>query len=253
MHNWKFINTTYIYDGSFYGLLNIVFDSYISKTIPENIVCDDFGINLFCDYKKVVTDFDKATRIYNGIISNISYSTLRYAYNVFLSNELFKEMLIVKYLLLGFEIGNTIDHLLTNNTVLKIQKISKRVFGECHRLKGLARFVEIGNNMFYCKIHPDNNILEPLGNHFIKRLPCQNFIIHDKNRNIAFLYNQTSYIIVDAKDLKINTISDEEKYFQELWKCFYNSISIKERKNLKLQMQFMPKKYWQDLIEKQSL
>ena len=46
-------------------------------------------------------------------------------------------------------------------------------------------------------------------------------------------------------------MSEDEIYFQNLWKCFYNTISIKERKNPRLQMQYMPKKYWQDLIEKQ--
>ncbi len=35
MYKWEFIDVSYIYDGSFNGLLNIVFDSYISKTIPK--------------------------------------------------------------------------------------------------------------------------------------------------------------------------------------------------------------------------
>ena len=251
MHNWKHINTTYIYDGSFDGLLCIVFDSYINKTIPENIVCNDYCINLFNTYKKITTDYEKSKRIYNGIVKNVSYKTLYYSYNVFLSNEMNKEILILNYLLLGFEIGNKIDHLLSNPIVLDIQKISKRVLNECHRFKGLTRFIKISNNLFYSKIHPDNNIIEYLGNHFIKRLPNENFIIHDKIRNIAFLYNTSTYIIVEAENLEINSMSEDEIYFQNLWKCFYNTISIKERKNPRLQMQYMPKKYWQDLIEKQ--
>ena len=35
--------------------------------------------------------------------------------------------------------------------------------------------------------------------------------------------------------------------YQELWKMFFKTISIKERKNPRYQMQFMPKKYWKDL------
>ena len=38
MSNWKLINTTYLYDGTFDGLLTIVFDSYASKTLPQKIV-----------------------------------------------------------------------------------------------------------------------------------------------------------------------------------------------------------------------
>ena len=93
-------------------------------------------------------------------------------------------------------------------------------------------------------------IIEKIANHFIARLPNQNFIIHDKNRNIAMLYNQKNSCIIEVpKDFKISKISEKELDFQSLWKTFFNTIVIKERKNPKLQMQYMPKKYWQDLVE----
>lgn len=113
--------------GSFNGLLTLVFDSYISNTIPSRIVSSDFELDLFCNYITLQTDEEKATRIYNGIIKNISHNCLYVAYNVFLSNNTNKELDIINYLLLGFEIGNKIDHLLTNESVLKMQKTSKRV------------------------------------------------------------------------------------------------------------------------------
>lgn len=116
-------------------------------------------------------------------------------------------------------------------------------------LNGLLRFIEIGDNLFYASIHPDNNIIENLGHHFIRRLPTQNFIIHDKNRNIAFLYNTKEYKIVDSTLLTIPNISENEKKYQELWTAFFKTIAIKERTNSRLQMQYMPKKYWEDLVE----
>lgn len=116
-------------------------------------------------------------------------------------------------------------------------------------LNGLLRFIEIGDNLFYASIHPDNNIIENLGQHFIRRLPSQNFIIHDKNRNIAFLYNTKEYKIIDSTLLTIPDISKKEKKYQELWSAFFKTIAIKERTNSRLQMQYMPKKYWEDLVE----
>lgn len=116
-------------------------------------------------------------------------------------------------------------------------------------LNGLLRFIEIGDNLFYASIHPDNNIIENLGQHFIRRLPTQNFIIHDKNRNIAFLYNTKEYKIIDSTLLTIPDISEKEKKYQELWTAFFKTIAIKERTNSRLQMQYMPKKYWDDLVE----
>ena len=41
MSNWKLINTTYLYDGTFDGLLTIVFDSYSNKTLPQKIVPEE--------------------------------------------------------------------------------------------------------------------------------------------------------------------------------------------------------------------
>lgn len=116
-------------------------------------------------------------------------------------------------------------------------------------LNGLLRFIEIGDNLFYASIHPDNNIIENLGQHFIRRLPTQNFVIHDKNRNIAFLYNTKEYQIIDSTSLNVPDISEEEKKYQELWIAFFKTIAIKERSNSRLQMQYMPKKYWEDLVE----
>jgi len=250
MYQWKFIDISYIYDGSFNGLLTIVFDSYISKTIPRRIVTDEFEVDLFCQYILLETDEEKANRIYNGVIKNVSLHCLYTAYHVFLSNSPTKEIDIVKYLLLGFEIGNKINHLLTNSLVLKLEKLSKHVFGEYHRLCGLLRFVKLQTGIFYAKIHPDNNILELLGHHFISRLPNENFIIHDKTRNLVLLYNKQDYFITNDENLEITSLSEEEILFQNLWTTFYNSIGIKERKNSKLRTKCMPKKYWQDLIEK---
>ena len=116
-------------------------------------------------------------------------------------------------------------------------------------LKDYFVFKKFGNNLYYASIHPDNNIIEPLGHHFINRLVSQNFIINDKNRDVCLIYNGKEYQIIDSTNLKIPNISANEQKYQELWRLFFKTIAISERKNPKCQMQFMPKKYWKDLIE----
>ena len=49
---------------------------------------------------------------------------------------------------------------------------------------------------------------------------------------------------INIKDLDIKT--DE---IEDLWKSFYNTIGIKERKNDRCRMNFMPKKYWKYILE----
>lgn len=252
MEHFKFTNTniTYLYDGSFDGLLTIVFDCYINKKMPINVASQNYYIpNIFDITEYVPTDFKKSERIFNGISKNISYDTLYNAYYAFLAEDSTKEINILKYLLYGFIIGPSIDTMLSIDFIFKVHALRKKMLAESHKLKGLLRFSNIGDNLFYSSIHPTNNVVENLGHHFIRRLPTQNFIIHDKGRNIAFVYNTHEYQILDASSLKVPDISEKEKLFQDLWKAFFKTIAIKERTNPKVQMQFMPKKYWQDLTE----
>ncbi len=250
MPNWKLINKTYLYDGTFDGLLTIVFDSYANKILPQKIYSQDEYVSNFLDKTLFIkSDYEKSQRVFNGIEKNIGYDALYNSYNAFLSNEKEKEIYILKYLCNGFDIGPKINNMLTVSYVFKVINMRKKALAECHKLKGLLRFQEVGDNLCYASIHPDNNILEPLGHHFINRLPTLNFIIHDKNRNICFLYNQKEYKIISGEGLSIPSISENEKMYQDLWKMFFKTIAIKERTNPRCQMQYMPKKYWKDLIE----
>ena len=36
---------------------------------------------------------------------------------------------------------------------------------------------------------------------------------------------------------------------EELWKSFFKTVAIKERLNKKCQQNFMPKKYWKNILE----
>lgn len=258
MLNWKSIDTVILYDGTFQGLLTIVFDCYLSKKIPLKIIPEqEYLSNILDKTVYVETDFAKSDRIFHGISKNICNRALYDSYYAFLSansNKICqnKEIEILKFILHGFIIGPKIITMLSIDYVLSVMKLRKNVLGEAHRLKGLTRLQEIGNNLFYASIHPENNVIENLGQFFIRRFPTQNLILHDKNRELAFLYNTKEYTIIDVSNQFINpTITESEKQFQSLWKTFFKTIAIKERTNKRCQMQYMPKKYWKDLIEMQ--
>lgn len=251
MSSWKLVNKTLLYDGSFYGLLTIVFDCFYNKTLPAKICSRDCYVNNFLDDVYYIdTDEIKSQRVFDGMYAHVGYDAVYNSFYAFLSNDIHKEMDILKYLCDGFEVGPKINQRLTISYVSNVMAMRKRALSECHRLKGLLRFVETKEHLFYASIHPDNNILEPLGHHFMRRLPTQDFIIHDKNRNLCFLYHDDKYEIVDDHYFVMPDISSEEQQYQNLWRAFFDTISIKERKNPRCQMQFMPKKYWKDLIEK---
>lgn len=163
MPNWKLINKTYIYDGTFEGLLTIVFNSYVEKTLPQKIISQDKYIENFLDKTDYIkTNYDKSTRIFDAIPKVICSEALRNSYYAFLSDDKDKEINILKYLCNGFDTGPEINNKITISYVFKVISLRKRAMSECHKLKGLLRFQEIGENLCYASIHPDNNIIEPL-------------------------------------------------------------------------------------------
>lgn len=253
--SWNILeNEVYIYDGTFDGLLTIAFNCYVSKSIPYKIESEEEYVPNMLDHTSfIATEELKSKRIWNGIYEKVSYQVLYDSYNAFLSCQKGKEINILKYILNSFLIGPNIVNMLSIDYVLSVAKLRKNVLGEAHRLKGLVRLSEVGNNIWYSSIHPDNNVIENVGKFLMSRFPTQNFILHDKNRNLAFLYNsqkQKTYEIIEvSNNLVIPDFSEEEQQFRNLWKTFFDTISIKERKNSRLQMQYMPKKYWKDLIE----
>jgi probable DNA metabolism protein len=46
-------------------------------------------------------------------------------------------------------------------------------------------------------------------------------------------------------------MAEDEKLFQSLWKSYFEAMAIKERVNLRLQRQHMPRRFWNLLTEMQ--
>ena len=253
MLNWKSVNITYLYDGTFDGLLTIIFDCFTKKELPSNIEAKGtYQTNLVDAFIIVETDLEKANRISSGVLKNISYDVFYNSYCAFLSCTPGKEMAILQYICHGFIVGPKVNNMLSISYVFNVSDMRKRVWLEAHRYKGLVRFISASDNIYYSIIHPDNDVIEILGKHFIQRLSTMNFIIVDKVRNKALLYNNTQlnhYEIMDVTNLEIPKVSEEEKLYQEMWKAFFKTIAIKERTNPKLQAGYMPRRYWKDLIE----
>ena len=88
MHNWTNLDVIYIYDGSFEGLMTIVFKCFEEKSIPKNVVIvNQFKSSFIDKYVEIETDFGKAHRVLNGILDKICDEALHTAYSVHLSRQ----------------------------------------------------------------------------------------------------------------------------------------------------------------------
>ncbi len=248
MYNWTNINLTYVYDGSFEGYLTTVFHIFETKQVPMYIKNEDTSIPFTCPIFHIETDTSKSYRVFQGILK-ISELTLYYTNNVFLSGFEDKETLLLKYLIDAFKYGAKVNHMLALDEVLKVQKINRNVTLEIQRLKGFIRFAEIIPDIFFAEIEPDNNITEILCEHFKRRFPTQNFIIQDRKRSLIGIYNKREISIRENSSLDITHLSQNELRYQDMWKEFFKTITISERKNSRLQKQYMPKRYWKYIFE----
>ena len=238
----------YIYDGSFDGFLSVIYHCYYEQ-VPESIERDSvYDFDILYEDKFIETDIMKSCKVCDAITQKISEDALIHLYQGFLSEVQGIELKLFKYVKLGFKLGSKVNDLLTDETVREVQKYSSKVAYEAHRFLGLVRFQEF-KGILYAAIEPSYNILELLGNHFKARLSNEKWIIHDIKRKTGIVYENNQWVLRDLKFQKLESTEKEELFYQNLWKTFHNSITIKERTNERLQIQHMPKRYWDNLIE----
>ncbi len=242
-------NYIYLYDGSFINLLNLIKILLKKKIIPQNIKDDTYLPNLLEQSFKFKIEDDE--KVIQEIINGTSKNILTTIYYLFLSNEENKELLIYYFLVHSLKFKNKVYYMRNLKSVDKALKVVMYVSHENHKFKGFVRFKELANNILYAEISPVNNILPILSNYFKKRLKNEFFIIKDVKRNIVSVYDKKDFYILDGEEFKLigNKESSSEKLIQDMWIAFYKTIGIKERKNDRCRRNFMPKKYWKNIIE----
>lgn len=242
-----------LYDGTFEGFLTCIYDAFYSKSKPNGIYSkNEFSTPLLLgNIIEVDSDETKFKKVRDAIKNKIDSLCLKKIYIVYLSNYVDKGILILEYLKKAFKIGSHIHLFLNIDCVRQIDEISRRVTSESHRFKGFVRFNYINNKFLYSAIGPDNDILELLAEHFKKRFSQEYFIIHDISRGKALIYNRKSYEIfpMSIDDYKVLKEHDDE--YCDLWKTYFKSTTINERRNLKLQARMMPRRYWKHIFEVQ--
>lgn len=238
----------YYYDGSFDGLLTVIYMAYNdreSNMLRVNAKAEQLILAL--DDIHIITDFSKARRVEKSICDKLSYNFLNSIRTCFLSCDKNKDTVIIhtvyKALKYGEEILNSLD-----DHAFYMNKLVKQVLNERHRYLGLLRFKEMKDGIMFSTIEPKNNILPILISHFKNRMKREKIAIFDKGRKMIVYYDGKKAEIFFVESLEIEW-SDEEIEYSELWKTFHKSISIKERENKKLQQSNLPKYYWKHLIE----
>ena len=251
-------STYFIFDGTFEGLLCCVFDAFDKKIMPFAISRNTLP-DLFANSLSIETQTQKATRVLNGLKKKISSSALNMLFVCWLSELEEVEMLLFHYICKAFLAQKSIELNFADTDVLELSKIYKNVNREAEKVRQFVRFQKTSDQTYFAAIEPKYNVLPLSSDFFEDRFADQSWVIYDLKRKYGLYYNLEKTEIVYFDNLPINKtngklhaelLADDELDFQGSWKQYLKSITIKERKNLKLQRQHMPKRFWKYLTEK---
>lgn len=280
---------SYIFDGSFAGLLCCVFRAYAFKDrqFKGSRLQDkkrqeqhirvysqvDFQPELFAqsgdeqvglaEEVMITTDDAKAQRVWTALSNKIGSSSSRRVYFAYLSEQAQAFQHIFDFACYVFDHTNAVAANYGHPAVLGLSQIAKSVSREKHRMEAFVRFKKTVEGIFFAVIDPDFNVLPLISPHFKGRYADQRWLIYDEKRRYGLFYDLNSVqevhlssehnksMIEQAQltDTSI-TLDAQEALYDQLWKDYFKSTNIVERRNIKLHLQHVPKRYWKYLTEK---
>lgn len=247
------------YDSTFEGFLTAVFEIFEFKySNPKIIKNDDTQQNLFARPIEIITDIVKSDRVIKKLNTQLGTDGVRSLIYAFLSEKI--EIEDVLFNVINYAVKSPTQNVLkdfANDSVLQISQLTKSVGREKHRMEAFIRFELLKDGIYFAKIDPDFDVLTLIIRHFKNRYQDQKWLIYDLRRKYGVYYDLKTVEIVSL-DLDIKLIenkssevfSDSEIEYQKLWWEYFDHTNIKERKNSKLHLQHVPKRYWKYLTEK---
>ena len=167
--------------------------------------------------------------------------------------------MIYRFIRLCFESSVNIETNYSDSIVLELNKLHKKVGREAERVLMFVRFQKTADGIYYAPFDPEHNVLPLTLKHFKDRFSDQQWVIYDTRRNYGFYYDLKEVNKITISDSQVNPFTgkinkeimhENELDFQEIWNDYYQSITIRERTNLKVHKQFLPKRFWKYLPEK---
>ncbi|TSD66605.1 DUF4130 domain-containing protein [Inquilinus sp. KBS0705] len=252
------MTTRLIYDGTFEGLLTAVYEVYERKL--EHVIiekCDWVSTALFEDVLQITTDEARAARVLKGLRQKISATGVQRLYAAHLAEIKAEENNLMGYIRYAFDAPHNIEEDYGNRYVMRVSDVVRMVRREKHRMEAFVRFQKLKDETFYATVQPDFNVLPLLIRHFKSRYADQKWIIYDIKRNYGLFYDlhDTQYITLDFSTMNkagdvIAAFNEDEGIYQSLWKNYFQSVNIPSRKNTRLHVRHIPKRYWKHLTEK---
>ena len=246
---------TIIYDGSLEGFFTVIFEIYANKYQVENILkVNQYQPNLFSQSIDITTEIAKAERVLRKVTEKVSKDTIQDILATFLAENEAQELQLYYFIQKVLE-NKVADHDYRDEHMLAVHQIAQKVKMEAHRFKGFIRFKLSKDGVYTAVIEPDHDVLPLLSKHFKNRYADQPWIIFDlkRQKGLFYLNGKVEMLKSDSPvtELSQQDLHENEIMFQKMWQEYFKHVNIPERKNLRLQRQHMPSRYWKYLVEKE--
>ena len=266
--------TVYTFDQTLDGLLTAVFDSFALHQQDVTLLADGEQLPLFADEPhRVVTDGEKAERVWKGLERQLSREALHIITISWLSEERALNQPLFNFICKVFRMKRDISHNASDEDVLAVRNTCRSVLHESQRMKQFLRFQKAKDGTYLGVVSPDHDVLPLIIDHFQDRFGDQPWLIYDAHRHygyyhtppladeskaqgsvIRITFEDESAVPFDLSNGKLNTdiLSDNDQLFQNLWRTYFKAICIRERMNPRKQLSDMPRRYWKYMTEKNN-
>lgn len=261
---------SYVFDGTMTGLLCCVYRAFQFKEFDVRVYSQSkdqeqhwVQSGLFDEFVHVEPNEEQAQRVWQGLKKKVSENGIRNFYYAFLSEQQRAFQHLFNFSVYVFQSSKAVDRDYGHVDVLALSQWAKQVGREKHRMEAFVRFKKCQDGLFLSLVRPDFNVLPLIERHFKRRYQDQKWLIYDEARNYGIYYDLSGIHQVNMNALDIDEnlqigssqsfsveLDDEEVLYDQLWKDYFNSVNIKARKNVKLHVQYVPKRYWRYMNEK---
>lgn len=244
-----------VYDGSYDGLLCAVFDIYEKKLLncASIISSDKLDSIPLCESLEVKNNSKHADRVERKLKSLGAGATV---YKAWLSKEAGIEDCILDYIRTALKIQGNPSGMLYDKNIKRTVLAARHVSNEAHRYLQFTRFIKVCRtredgavlSIYVGDIEPQYEILHLIAKHFTKRFAAQHFLIRDKAHGQTLIWDTRSWYITELPGFLEPALPGSEE-FGEMWRSYFEALSIPWRANKKLQQQLVPRKYRRYLTE----
>lgn len=244
------------------GIFTGIYEAWGSGAGHKNLrleIEENINYELFAEYINVNTDGVKAGKVARTIRKRLGEMVWHDIFQAALADEAGKAEAIYQTVVIGLDITRgregAAERLMENlkePCIFQVFSLSRAVGHEAHRYLGFVRFREMKGGFLFAEISPSAQVLPLIGDHFENRYPKENFVIYDSRHGVYLVHRADQpWVLFWGEKLNSETLKETEGelFYASLWRCFVDTIEIKERKSERLQKQLLPLKFRRYMTE----